>query len=593
MRENTLKIVMPVSLEQDLDTIIREKKLTVLFQPIINNMAREVFGYEALIRGPSDSPLYSPINLFKTAVLHGRLVELERLCREAAIKQFKFLDLPGKLFLNASPEALTQADFRSGCTLNSLQKFGLSPERVVIELTEQYPLDNYDVVREALNHYKSMGFEIAIDDLGSGYAGLRMWAELRPSYVKIDRHFMENIHEDKVKQEFVRSIRNIARELDCKVIGEGVETNEEHGMVSKMGLEFTQGFYFARPIEKPETSVSRKLFQQVPENVQRRNGGGHLSKSVGELMQRLSGISAVSTVEETMLMFNSAPKLDSIPVVDGDYPLGLIRRSTLTSVMLSRYGRDLFGNKPITGFIDFNTLIMESYLPIEEASNLVSDHIQKDKELDFIIIEDGAYQGIGSVIDLLKVITKLQIRSARYANPLTLLPGNVPIYEELDCLLREQQNFVVCYFDLDNFKPYNDNYGYEKGDQVIKGVADLLREGIDDKQDFIGHIGGDDFIVVFLSTDWQTRCDAILQRFEKQVRTYYKQKDLGHRGIWSHDRAGNHCFFPLLSLSIGCVNPDPVACKSHHDVAELASSAKHMAKKQSGNSLFIEQRRQP
>jgi EAL domain-containing protein (putative c-di-GMP-specific phosphodiesterase class I)/GGDEF domain-containing protein len=581
---------MPPSLEACLDRVIRERRLTVLFQPIVANKAREIYAYEALIRGPSNTPLHAPVNLFETAVRHGRLVDLELLCREVSIQQFKRLNLPGKLFLNASPETLFQPNFRSGCTLDMLQRVGLAPEQVVIELTEQYPLDNYDVVREALQHYKEMGFEIAIDDLGAGYAGLRMWSELRPDYVKIDRHFMQDIHEDKVKQEFVRSIRNIARELDCRVVGEGVETAEEYRVVSQMGLEFCQGYYFARPTALPETSVSRSLFQQEPAG-QRTHG--YLSKCVGELMHRVSAICATTSVEETAQIFQSAPQLESLPVVNGERPLGLVRRNTLTSLLLNRYGRELHGKKPISRLVDSHTLMLPSHLPIEQASNMVSEQMQRDRSLDFIITEEGRYCGVGSVIDLLRVITELQVRNARYANPLTLLPGNVPIYEELDQLLQARQPFVVGYCDLDNFKPYNDKYGYEKGDRVIKGVAEILQEVVDVERDFVGHIGGDDFIVIFRSDNWQSRCEQILRRFESLVPGYYRREDVEQAGIWSQDRGGNHRLFPLLSLSIGCVNPDPASCKSHHDVATLASGAKHMAKLQPGNSLYIERRRQP
>ncbi|MFC1588765.1 GGDEF domain-containing protein [Pseudomonadota bacterium] len=585
--------VIPYSLEWCLNEVINQRKLTVLFQPIVINKACEIFGYEALIRGPSDSLLHAPETLFETAVHYGRLVELELLCREISIQQFKRLNLPGKLFLNASPETLLQPNFRSGRTLKLLKQVGLSPTRVVIELTEQYPLDNYDVVREALHHYKEMGFEIAIDDLGAGYAGLRMWSELRPDYVKIDRHFMHDIHEDKVKQEFVSSIRSIARELNCMVIAEGVETSEEYRVIKKMGLEFCQGYYFARPTLLPDISVPKKLFQQEPEGLGQRGSRSYLSKRVGNLLLKMPAISASNTVEETVRIFNSAPILDSLPVTAADKPMGLVRRSTLTNLLLKDYGRELHGKKSIAEFIDTNALMLESHLPIEEASKLVGGQMQKDKSLEFIITEDGWYSGIGLVIDLLNVITKLQVRNARYANPLTMLPGNVPIYEEIDNLLYEQSQFVVCYCDLDNFKPYNDKYGYEKGDQVIKGVAEIICDEIDEKLDFVGHIGGDDFIIIFSSEDWKCRCEKILERFEARVKQCYKREDLEVSGLWSKDRTGNPHFFPLLSLSIGCVNPDPIACQGHHDVAELASGAKYMAKKQEGNSLFIEKRRRP
>jgi len=584
---------LPSSLEQCLETIIREQRLTVLFQPIVSNREQKIFGYEALIRGPSDTPLHAPLTLFETAVRHGRLVDLELLCREVSIQQFKQLNLPGKLFLNASPETLFQPDFRSGCTLNMLEQAGFPPERVVIELTEQYPLDNYDVVREALHHYKEMGFEIAIDDLGAGYAGLRMWSEIRPDYVKIDRHFMTDIHNDKVKQEFVRSIQSIARELECRVVAEGVEISDEYRLINKLGLEFCQGYYFARPTTLPDTSVSKRMFQYESGTSHFQTRKSFLSKNIGELLQRSPAITISSTIEEVARLFHNTPQLDSIPVVERDRPLGVVRRNAITNLLLNRYGRELHGRKTVQQFLDSNCLILESNLPIEHASSMVSERMQEDKSLEFIITKDGNYQGTGSVIDLLKVITELQLRNARYANPLTMLPGNVPIYEELDQLLNDKNDFIVCYCDLDNFKPYNDQYGYEKGDQVIKGLAELLIDGVDDELDFVGHIGGDDFMLILRSVDWQSRCKNILKQFEALVRGYYKEKDLAQKGIWSQDRTGQHRFFPLLSLSIGSVNPDPASCKSHHDVAALASIAKHMAKKELGNSLYIERRRQP
>lgn len=584
---------MQHTLEDCLCSIIRERSLTVLFQPIVANKKRAIFGYEALIRGPSNTPLHSPVTLFETAARYGRLVELEVLCREVSIQQFVRLNLPGKLFLNTSPESLFQPNFRTGSTLNILKQVGLQPERVVIELTEQFPTENYEAIREAKHHYKSMGFEIAIDDLGAGYAGLRMWSELRPDYVKIDRHFMQDIHEDPVKQEFVRSIKNIARGLNCKVVGEGVETTDEFRCVARLGIEFIQGYYFARPAQMPVIAVARSAFALTEDGLPPGPGRSFFSKTIGDLLQRVPGIAATTSIEEAAQIFQMAPQLESLPVVDHEQPLGLVRRNKLMALLLTRYGRDLHGRKPILQFLDSSTLMLETHLPIEQASSLVSDQMKQNKELDFIITEDGSYLGMGSVIDLLKVITEMQVRSARYANPLTLLPGNVPIYEELDHLLREQQEFVVCYCDLDNFKPFNDKYGYEKGDQVIKDLADILRAEVQREGDFIGHIGGDDFILIFRSDDWQSRCEAILTRFEAKAPCYYNREDNLQQGIWSQDRSGNYRFFPLLTLSIGSVEPDTGACKSHHDVAALASNAKREAKRCPGNSLFVERRRRP
>ena len=584
---------MQYSLEECLERIIREQALSALFQPIVNSTQRGILGYEALIRGPSDSPLHSPLTLFDTAARHGCLLELELLCREVAIRQFHSLNLPGKLFLNTSPDALFQPNFRSGCTLEMLRKVGMSPQQVVIELTEQYPMDNYVLVREAKSHYQEMGFEIAIDDLGAGYAGLRMWSELRPDYVKIDRHFMQDIHEDSIKQEFVRSIRDIARNLQCRVIAEGVETVEEMRAVSKLGLELVQGYYFARPSHSPATRIDMKLLADESVASGSYTRSGLFSRRVGELLQAVPSISASLYLESVAEIFASAPQLESLPVVEHGRPLGLVQRGKLMNLLLSRYGRELHGKKPISGFLNSQALMLEAELPIEQASQLVTEQMKQDKALDFIIMENGQYRGMGSVINLLQVITDLQVRNARHANPLTLLPGNVPIYEEIDALLCEQTPFVFAYCDLDNFKPYNDKYGYQKGDQVIKLVAEIISASIDSGCDFVGHIGGDDFVIILRGEDWRARCERILSSFAEQREHYYEKDALAGGGIWARDRSGEYRFFPLLSLSIGCVQPDVMACRSHHDVAALAAGAKHQAKKQPGNSLYLDQRRRP
>ena len=173
---------------QSLDEILASGAISTLFQPIVSLKNNTIYGYEALSRGPSDSPLHSPINLLDAASRHGRTAELDLLCRELAIQQFGRLNLPHKLFLDTIPAVLLQADYQHGLTLKFLEKANIPPNRVVIELTEQYPIEDYPLMREATEHYRSMGFTIALDDLGAGYAGLRTWSELKPDFVKLDRH---------------------------------------------------------------------------------------------------------------------------------------------------------------------------------------------------------------------------------------------------------------------------------------------------------------------------------------------------------------------------------------------------------------------
>jgi diguanylate cyclase (GGDEF)-like protein len=190
-------------------------------------------------------------------------------------------------------------------------------------------------------------------------------------------------------------------------------------------------------------------------------------------------------------------------------------------------------------------------------------------------------------------MTELQIVAARYANPLTLLPGNVPIAEHVERLIARGCRFVSCYCDLDNFKPFNDVFGYQRGDEAIQLSAGVLAEACDPRVDFVGHIGGDDFVLILQSQDWESRCTAILSRFEQRVGTLFTAEDRERGGFVAEDRLGQRRRFPLLTISIGAVPIEPGTFGSHSEVATAATDAKRIAKRDPANSLFIERRRYP
>jgi len=234
--------------------------------------------------------------------------------------------------------------------------------------------------------------------------------------------------------------------------------------------------------------------------------------------------------------------------------------------------------------------MVDQSLSLQELSRMVAEGERRHLADGFIITEAGQYLGIGSSQDLIREITELQLQSARYANPLTLLPGNVPINEHIERLLQSGTSFVVCYCDLDNFKPFNDRYGYRKGDDMIQLVAGILRETSDPERDFVGHIGGDDFVVLFQSNDWEWRCQQTLQRFDAAVQSLFDSEDKDRGGFHAQSRQGDALFFPLTSLSIGAVPVSRGAYRSHHDIAATAAEAKKQAKLATGNTLFIERR---
>jgi diguanylate cyclase (GGDEF)-like protein len=569
-----------------LSSILTQSGLHSLFQPIVCLSERRILGYEALTRGPSNSPLHSPIALLSVARQAGRLTELELACRRSACQRFNEQKLPGKLFLNVSPESLLEAAHQTGRTLQLLQDFGISPSQVVIELTEQTPIDDFQLLQTALHHYRAMGFSIALDDLGAGYSSLRLWSELRPDYVKIDRHFIDGIHQDALKREFVGSILKIAQASRAQVIAEGIELPEELAVLIEMGVDLVQGYLLARPQEYPSHDAKALM-------PRRDSGATPLGDEVNDLGALLNEQPAVTHDTPTAAVldaFRRQANLHSLAVLDDrGQPCGIVHRHSLSDALLKPFATDLFARKPISRLMSDDFLAVELNQSLQQVSRLITSRARQRIEEDFIITLNGSYMGLGRVIDVLKLITELKIQQARYANPLTLLPGNVPIQQCLTRLLQQRQESVICYVDIDSFKPFNDIYGYGRGDEVLLCLAQCLNERIDPSRDFVGHIGGDDFLLVLGPDDWRKRLTQLLNDFQTHCRRFYRPEHLEAGCFTALNRQGTRQEFALLSLSIGVVHLRSEACAGldASQLAEMASQAKHHAKEIVGGSLYL------
>ncbi|UQS15117.1 bifunctional diguanylate cyclase/phosphodiesterase [Pseudomonas sp. HS6] len=569
-----------------LSSILTQSGLHSLFQPIICVSERRILGYEALTRGPSNSPLHSPIALFAVARQAGRLSELEIACRQSACRRFNEQQLPGKLFLNVSPESLLEAAHQPGRTLQLLQDFGIPPSQVVIELTEQTPIDDFQLLQTALHHYRAMGFSIALDDLGAGYSSLRLWSELRPDYVKIDRHFIDGIHQDALKREFVGSILQIAKASRAQVIAEGIELPEELAVLTEMGVDLVQGYLLGRPQEHPPRDARALMPKHDSSAVALNDEGSDLSALLND-QPAVGRDTPTATVLEA---FRRQANLNSLAVLDEQgQPCGIVHRHSLSDALLKPFATDLFARKPISRLMNDDFLAVEMSQSLQQVSRLITSRARQRIEEDFIITLNGSYLGLGRVIDVLKLITELKIQQARYANPLTLLPGNVPIQQCLTRLLQQGRESVICYVDIDSFKPFNDIYGYGRGDEVLLCLAQCLNERVDPSRDFVGHIGGDDFLLVLGPEDWRKRLNQLLDDFQSQCRRFYRPEHLEAGCFVAPNRQGIRQEFPLLSLSIGVVHLHPEACAQldASQLAEMASQAKHHAKNVPGYSVHL------
>ena len=185
------------------------------------------------------------------------------------------------------------------------------------------------------------------------------------------------------------------------------------------------------------------------------------------------------------------------------------------------------------------------------------------------------------------------ISSNRTVSPLTGLPGNVQIHSELKKRLTKEEEFSVLYVDLDNFKAYNDVYGFLKGDKIIEFTANILIEEVhkENMDGFIGHIGGDDFVAIVPGVETEELCQRLIANFESRINSFFSKEDVKKGYIEIANRRGIIEKFPLTSVSIAVVVVDKGRFKNILEIGDVAAQVKHLAKSVMGNSYMIDRRK--
>ncbi|AZS82631.1 EAL domain-containing protein [Achromobacter spanius] len=574
--------------------ILQDRLLRPRYQPVVDLSHTRIYGHESLIRGPADTALHFPDALFAEARRRGLHPQLELASFRAGAQGFHDHDASGKLFLNLSGSALIHywTLWGSDMPRHLLEDCTLPASSIIVELTEQDPLsDHIGELGNAFACLREHGMRIALDDYGVGNSNLQLWSEIQPDLVKIDRYFFDGIGHDDRKQSMVRAILKVAQHLGTAIVAEGIETAEDLAVVRELDIRYAQGWFLGRP----EETLLTELTAPVRDSLRVR--------STAPLSQRAAGGTAASlrveapaalldkhTNDDVHRLFIEHKTMHAVAVVDADNrPVGIINRRDFSEHYAQRYTRELFGRDRCSTFMNAEPVLVDLNVSIDQLSHVLISEDQRYLMDGLIITRDGRYDGLATGETLVRSVTEMRIEAARYANPLTSLPGNIPISRHIATLLEDAADFTVCYGDLNNFKPFNDVYGYWRGDDMIMLTAEVIKHHCDPLRDFVGHVGGDDFVVLFRSPDWTERVQRIIAEFNEQATALYD--DLGRKngGIEAEDRYGVPRFFPFVTLGVGALTVTPSLCERirPEDIASAAANVKHKVKH--GNlSLVIE-----
>jgi len=577
----------------EVQRILADRALATVFQPIFGFREGRIIGFEALVRGPEGSMLRAPEDLFAAAQHAGLFVELGVVCVQETLRAFSRAGLDGALFLNISPQLIMQRGFDQDRAARFLSSLGLEPTRVVIELTEDYPTVDFRFVHESLMLYRAMGFRVAIDDLGEGFASLRLWSELKPEYVKADKHFVRGIARDPVKLQFLRAIQHIAENSGSQVIAEGIENAEDFRVAKDIGIACGQGWFIGRPEAEPNTRLTGEAElafadARVPVVAAPRLRAGS-EPTAHEFVHAVAPIGPRDTIEQALARFAAAPpSLASIPVVDGETILGLLSRTELELVAASP-GAARLTSRPCLEVADDAPIRVEARLELGDLTALLVESDARRIADGFIIVSNGRYLGMGTAADVMRALQTSRVLAARYTNPLTLLPGQVPINEHLERLLAGRGAFSAWFVEVDPMRGLNDAIGFQQGDALIHAAARLLESVCQPGVDFAGHVAGSRFALLMQSDDWLARARNALEAWPGVLAEHVPPDVLELGYFAARTRDGQDRVRPLPRLCIGILPVLPGVFESRHEVVQAAREAVRRAMAQPGSSYYVDE----
>jgi diguanylate cyclase (GGDEF)-like protein len=570
--------------EGPLAVLLRKNALYPVFQPIASLENASIYAHEALIRGPQGTPLHTPDALLRAAADEDLDYEFEFACVIAAMQMWGTMQAPGRLFVNISANALTHFFDERGSDdlLRLVTGLGVVPRMLVLEITEHERVQDMDHLMGVVQKIRTVGMSIALDDFGDGRSSLRLWSQIKPEVVKIDKYFTKDIsaHGDKLKT--IQALQQIAAVFGSELVAEGIETAEDMRVLRDLGITFGQGYFLGYPDRQPSRYVS-EVSQGVLKERQIAVFPELSRGAVGGQLRNLSlvpapTVTALLTNDELAAVFLASPSLHAVAVLEQERPIGIINRALFMNEYSRLYYREVWGRKPCAAHVNLQPRVIERDHSVDELVGILTSQDQRYLTDGFVVTENGRYVGLGTGDQLVRSVTETRIEAARHANPLTFLPGNIPISQHMERLLKKKTDFVACYADLNNFKPFNDYYGYWRGDEMIRLLARIAMEQCDSQRDFLGHVGGDDFILLFQSPDWNLRCERLVDDFNLRARDMFDEAARRAGGIEAEDRYGVLRFFAFTTVSVGAVCIRGGNFTRAEEVANLAALAKHDAK---------------
>jgi diguanylate cyclase (GGDEF)-like protein len=561
-----------------------EAALDIAFDPVVDIHSGEITGFQAVVVDFERIGCASREALYAHAESLGCLLDLADILLRKAIAGFARLPSAErtKLYLQCHPGVRANRDAALGMLKQIAEAHHVLPWNICLDIPELSQQDDFADLHDFSMAARSHGFSVSLDDFGSGFSRMQMFYDAEPAALKIDRYFVTALQSDARKRLFISSLVDFAHVLGIRVIATRVESLAELQACRAVGCDLVQGSIVARPARAGgdiRASYPLPSGGDRRQDVRRRAEREFLDQEI----ERLEAIRDTADVGRALEIFRANPTQTVLPVVNGlGEPVGIIREPDLKSFLYLSYGRDLLLNPTIDNHLKRfirPCRIADVQAPLARLIDLSSSEMSDG----VVMSEGGHYAGWLSTTTLLKIANEARLQIAQDQNPLTKLPGNSAIADHvMRTSASPNSDRSYCYIDFDNFKPFNDTYGFRIGDRAIILFSDLLKRQLAGHNTFVGHVGGDDFFVG-LDERQPEKVMRLMQElrteFSRQVESLYSAEHRGQGYIVASDRSGRAQVYPLLTVSIAVLHlPRGISIANLDLLSNNIARLKHRAK---------------
>jgi diguanylate cyclase (GGDEF)-like protein len=520
------------------------EKLSTAFQPVFRARTGELVGCEALLRLPPGSGFAGPYEAFTEAIRIGLAADLEVATTARVLQDAEPFAGDHLLFLNVLEPFLTDPRLGASWLVEKIVSHGRHPSQVILELTEISRIDDFKEFARALEPYRREGFRVAIDDFGAGYTNLRMITDIGPDFVKLDRVFIDDIFVHARKRILVESVVSLCHRVNCGVVAEGIETSEALETCLGAGVDFLQGFLLARPAPAEEAFFAEDL---TVESLR----GAHARGEIDAAVSKGPTLPADAPLSAAKAFFASDPELDVIPILLSGRAIGVLDRAR-SEVLPYLPGHSVAD--PVSAAVaDVEWDQVDETTPLEQVAAFIGRRGKARRYDPVVVTGPGkAYRGLVRFDDLLSLFVRLHVENGLETDPLTNLSGRGRLETEAGRRLALRQPFGLVRLNLQRFRPFNDRYGFLRGDKLLSHLAAILRTlSHEEPGSFLAHYGGDDF--GFLMSPERSSEIALraVQGLAGTIGDFYDAADLAAGGIVARDSRGGPTVVAPVALVAG------------------------------------------